>query len=215
MPAATRPLPTIRPVPPAKREQRVIEKPNEGGKKIMHQPLNEDQKAAAGILQPAIGQDGEKLEDNPVFQQFEDMTSVAAAAARGYRSWMLEHMKVSMSAALNYANGLASVNARTGSTASPDTPQQEKDGHSQSADQSSSTLAKVADEYRAKAFELMTSNVNTTLEYAQRLVNVKTPSEFVELSTSHARKQFESIMKQAAELGSIAQKLARYPESSE
>jgi hypothetical protein len=61
----------------------------------------------------------------------------------------------------------------------------------------------------------MTSNVNTTLEYAQRLVNVKTPSEFVELSTSHARKQFESIMKQTAELGSIAQKLARYPESSE
>jgi hypothetical protein len=71
-----------------------------------------------------------------------------------------------------------------------------------------SAVAKVADEYRAKAFNLMSANINSTLEYAQRLVNVKTPSEFVELSTSHARKQFDLIMKQTVELGSIAQSLA-------
>ena len=54
----------------------------------------------------------------------------------------------------------------------------------------------------------MIANISTTLEYAQRLVNVKTPTEFVELSMSHGRKQLELVIKQAADLGSIAQSLA-------
>lgn len=54
----------------------------------------------------------------------------------------------------------------------------------------------------------MTDNINTTLEYAERLVNVKTPNEFIELSTIPTRKQLEFILKQTAELGSIAHRLA-------
>src|ERR1700704_2471057 len=38
------------------------------------------------------------------------------------------------------------------------------------------TAAKVAAEYRAKTFELMIANINSTLEYTHRLVNVKTPT---------------------------------------
>jgi hypothetical protein len=207
IPSAAQPLPTIQPSPATERDKPPFEMSNKGRKKIMHEPLNEDQKAAAGSLWPANDLDGAKLEDNALFHQFEDMTAAAATAARNYRSWMLEHMKINMCAALDYANGLASVNAcrlggplgyvRTG-----------ENTHSQSADQTIPTVATAADEYRAKAFELMTANINATFEYAQRLVNVNTPSEFVELSTSHARKQFELIMKQTAELGSIAQKLA-------
>jgi hypothetical protein len=89
----------------------------------------------------------------------------------------------------------------------PDTPEQGTHIESQRADNAAPAAAKVADEYRAKAFELMTANVNTALEYAQRLVNVKTPTEFVTLSTSHACKQFELIMKQTAQFGSIARRL--------
>jgi len=89
----------------------------------------------------------------------------------------------------------------------PDAPEQATHIESQPADNLTPPAAKVADEYRARAFELMTANVNATLEYAQRLVNVKTPTEFVVLSTSHAYKQFESIVNQTAELGSIARRL--------
>jgi len=174
----------------------------------MHEPLNEDQKAAASGLEEADDLDDAALEDNALFHQFEDMTTAAAKAAKDYRSWMLEQMKINMCAALDYANGLASMSSRAASVGRPNAPEPGKNTHSQSADKTTPAVATIADEYRAKAFELMSANVKTTLEYAQRLVNVETPSEFVELSTSHARKQFELIMKQTAELGSIAQKLA-------
>ena len=42
--------------------------------------------------------------------------------------------------------------------------------------------------------ELINANVNATLEYARRLANVRSPAEFIELSTNHARKHFELIM---------------------
>ncbi len=171
----------------------------------MHEPLNEDQKVAASGLRPTKGLDGAMLEDDAIFHQLEDMTSAAAKAAKDYRSWMLEHMKLNICAALDYANGLASVNSRTELAAHPDAREQVKNT---SAEKATPTVAKVADEYRAKAFELMTANINSTLEYAQQLVNVKTPAQFAELSTSHARKQLELIIKQTAELGSIAQRLA-------
>jgi len=77
-----------------------------------------------------------------------------------------------------------------------------------SAGKNTPSVAKVAAEYPARVFELMMANISTTLEYAQRLVNVRTPTEFVELSMSHGRKQLELVIKQAADLGSIAQSLA-------
>ena len=55
-----------------------------------------------------------------------------------------------------------------------------------------------AEDYRAKAIELINANVNTTLDYAQRLGHVTSAAEFIELSTEHARKYFELMMKYAA-----------------
>jgi hypothetical protein len=37
---------------------------------------------------------------------------------------------------------------------------------------------------------------------------VKTPAEFMELTTAHARKQFETMSEQAKELAALAQKVA-------
>src|SRR6266849_1731625 len=45
-------------------------------------------------------------------------------------------------------------------------------------------------------------------DYATRLMTVKSLSEVVELSTSHARKQFEALTAQSKELVAIAQKVA-------
>jgi hypothetical protein len=69
--------------------------------------------------------------------------------------------------------------------------------------QNQELLAEAGQEYRAKAFELMLVNVKANLEYANKLRKLRTPFEFIELSTTHARKQFELFMSQAAALGSI------------
>jgi hypothetical protein len=49
--------------------------------------------------------------------------------------------------------------------------------------------AEAAQEYRAKAFELMTANVKANLDYANKLRKLRTPLEFIELSTLYARKR--------------------------
>jgi hypothetical protein len=159
-------------------------------------------------LRPANDLNGAMLEDNPLFHQFGDMTSAAANAAKDYRSWMLEQMKINMGVALDFASGVASVNSRLAPVAYPGVLQPPKNNCSQGAANATPAAAKIADEYRAKAFDLVTANVRNTLEFTQGLVQAKTPTEFLELSTSHARKQFELIMKQTAELGSFAQRLA-------
>jgi len=63
--------------------------------------------------------------------------------------------------------------------------------------------AEVAQEYRTKAFKLMTANVEANFEYAHKLASLTTPFEFIELSTTHARKQFELIMSQTTALGAF------------
>ena len=45
------------------------------------------------------------------------------------------------------------------------------------------------------------------LEYARLLASVKSPAEFVELTTNHARKHFELIMTHAAALGALSRSL--------
>ena len=67
-------------------------------------------------------------------------------------------------------------------------------------------LAEAGQEYRAKAFELMIANVKANLEYANKLGALRTPFEFIELSTTYARKQFELIMSQTAALGALSRR---------
>jgi phasin len=69
-----------------------------------------------------------------------------------------------------------------------------------------STAARSAQEYNAKVIEFAQTNTQTNLEFVQKLSNVKSPTEFLELSTNHSRKQFETLAEQARELLSLAQK---------
>lgn len=149
------------------------------------------------------------LEDNSLVSQLDDITFAAAKAARDYQSRILENIKVNINAALNYANGLASASLSPDFTgeAAEQLREQEKDSGTPKQEQQSPASPKAAQEYRAKAFELMTANVNATLDYAQQLANVRSLPEFIELSTNHARKHFELIMKQAAALGALSQSL--------
>ena len=69
------------------------------------------------------------------------------------------------------------------------------------------TVAKGATEYNLKIIEIARTNTNTAFEHAQKLIGAKSPSEFVELSTAHARKQFDTMIAQTKELTELAQKV--------
>jgi len=69
------------------------------------------------------------------------------------------------------------------------------------------TASKGYSEYSAKLMEMMKANTTATLDFAQELFGVKTPSDAVELWTSHARKQYETLSAQAKELSELTQKV--------
>ena len=69
-----------------------------------------------------------------------------------------------------------------------------------------STAVKHAQEYNGKFIEFARTNTEAALEFAHQVSGVKSPSEFFELSTSHSRKQIETLSEQARELIELAQK---------
>jgi len=71
-----------------------------------------------------------------------------------------------------------------------------------------SSVNKGASTYSAKVMELVKANTTTSLDFAQELFGVKSPSEALELWTSHTRKQLETLTSQAKELTELSQKIA-------
>jgi phasin len=69
------------------------------------------------------------------------------------------------------------------------------------------TAAKGATDYHLKFIEIARANTNTAFDYAHQMLAVKSVPEFVELSTVHARKQFEVMTAQTKELAALAQKM--------
>ena len=158
---------------------------------------------------------GAAQDDDRALQHLDEVTLAAAQSARDYRSSMLENVKVNINAALDYANGLASASGPRDldAEAPGHAREQSKNSGALGLERPAPTLADAAEDYRAKAFELMTANVNATLEYAGLLASVKSPAEFIELATNHARKHFELIMTHATALGALSRSLTtRQPE---
>jgi phasin len=70
------------------------------------------------------------------------------------------------------------------------------------------TVAKGTTDYNLKFIEIIRTNAHAAFDYAHQLVGVKSPSEFIELSTAHIRKQFDIVSAQTKELCALAQKTA-------
>jgi phasin len=70
-----------------------------------------------------------------------------------------------------------------------------------------STVAKGAADFNVQWIEMVRTHTNSTLDFARQLVAVKSPSELLELSVAHARKQFETFTEQATQLAGVAQKV--------
>jgi hypothetical protein len=65
---------------------------------------------------------------------------------------------------------------------------------------------KAAQEYNSKMLEFTVANSTAMFDYFVKLAEAKSTPELVELATSHARAQFETLTSQAKELQAIAQK---------
>jgi phasin len=70
------------------------------------------------------------------------------------------------------------------------------------------TVAKGATDYNLKLIEITRANTRAAFDYAHELLGVKSPSEFIELSTAQMRKQFDIVSAQNKELCALAQETA-------
>ena len=73
--------------------------------------------------------------------------------------------------------------------------------------ESYSTAVKGAQDYNNKVIEFAQANTKAALDFVQKLSGVKSPSDFIELSTDHSREQFETLTEQTKELAALAQKV--------
>src|SRR5580700_8407546 len=62
--------------------------------------------------------------------------------------------------------------------------------------------------YNLKLIEITRANTRAAFDYAHELMSVKSPAEFIELSTAQMRKQFESASAQNKELCALVQQVA-------
>ena len=69
------------------------------------------------------------------------------------------------------------------------------------------TASKGAADYGLKCIEAARANTNASFDFATKLMTVKSLAEVVELSTAHARKQFEALTAQGKDLAALAQKV--------
>jgi hypothetical protein len=69
------------------------------------------------------------------------------------------------------------------------------------------TAVKGTQDYQTKILEFTQTNTKSAFDFGQKLMGVKSPSEFIELWTEHTRKQFETLTEQANEVLAIGRKL--------
>ena len=71
-----------------------------------------------------------------------------------------------------------------------------------------STASKGAADYGLALIEAARANTNATFDFYSQIMTMKSVSDVIELSTAHARKQFEVFTTQSKDLTALAQKVA-------
>jgi phasin len=74
-------------------------------------------------------------------------------------------------------------------------------------EQSYSTAIDNTREYNLKIIDMAQTNIEALFDVARQLATAKTPSDMIELWTSHTRKQFEMLSEQTKELTALGQKM--------
>lgn len=129
------------------------------------------------------------------------ITDMMVKIAKDYQDVALNNFKAGTNAALDLVKRVAENRVPNDGAS--------KDDGGASLNAFTTVFQRVAAEIRAEAFDVMEANVNTALEYARELAAAKTAADIAELSGTHARKQCESMLKQASSLNSLAQTIAK------
>ena len=101
--------------------------------------------------------------------------------------------------------------AEKGVAQAKDTCEKAKAASEEAADVLENTyavMAKGVTEYNLKVIEIARTNTRAVFDHAHELLGVKSPSEFIELSTAQMRKQFDIASAQNKELCALAQETA-------
>lgn len=77
-----------------------------------------------------------------------------------------------------------------------------------SFEQSGTAAVEKMREYNLRIIDMARANAEFAFDLARQFTTAKTPSEFMELWASHARKQFEIFSEQTKDLTSLGQKMA-------
>ena len=129
-------------------------------------------------------------------------TEMAVEAVEDRRAPVRQKLKVSVSPSPGDVNDIAS----------PEEPATQEVNSSHDAVNSektipAATISAIVADYQAKALGLTEANMSATLEFAQQLVNLRSASDFIKLSSTHARTQIELMIKQSSVLRSLAMNL--------
>ena len=71
-----------------------------------------------------------------------------------------------------------------------------------------STASKGAADYGLALIDAARANTNATFDFCSQVMTAKSLSDIIEMSTAHARKQFETVTAQSKDLTALAQKVA-------
>jgi hypothetical protein len=74
-------------------------------------------------------------------------------------------------------------------------------------EQAYTTASKGAVDFNLQLIDMVQANMNAAFDFARQLSRVKSPSEFLEVSTAHMQKQLESVAKQTQHFTATAQKM--------
>ena len=74
-------------------------------------------------------------------------------------------------------------------------------------DQSISVAFDGIRDFNVKMIDMAHANLEAFFGFARELATAKAPSDIMELSTAHARKQFETLTEQTKELSAFGQKM--------
>ena len=130
-----------------------------------------------------------------------------------HRAPVLQNLKVCVKVCVSASPGdvkdIASQELPTGPALEPATQEANSSHGAVSSEKTipAATIAATVADYQAKAFGLTEANMSAALEYAQQLVNLRSASDFIKLSSTHARIQIELMVKQSSELRSLAMNL--------
>jgi hypothetical protein len=77
-------------------------------------------------------------------------------------------------------------------------------------EQTNSNVTSGAADFNQQLIEVVRGNTNATFDFVYQLLGVKSPGDFLELSSSYARQQFQTFVVQSKNVTNLAQKVTAH-----